>query len=92
MKQPKLSDLTLNIEGTKRIREMAAKSKKIKITINIDEDTIELIKSMAAKTGGSYQKTLNELLKTGLEKNNDAELRLQKIEKEIAKIKKKLAA
>lgn len=92
MKQPKLSDLVLNKSGTKKIREMVANSKKIKITINIDRDSLESLKEMANKSGGSYQKILNEILKNGLVKHNDSESRLQKLEKEIAKIKKKLAA
>lgn len=92
MKQPKLSDLVYNEAGTKKIRELAAKAKKIKITINIDNETLKAIKLIASKSGGSYQKTLNEILKNGLEKSHDSESRLQKLEKEVAKIKKKLAA
>lgn len=92
MKQPKLSDLALNVAGTKKIRELAAKSQKIKITINIDKDSLDSLKEMALKTGGSYQKILNGIVKSGLEKRNDSESRLQKLEKEVAKIKKKIAA
>ncbi len=92
MKQPKLSELNLNVTGTKKIRELALKSKKIKITINIDKDSLDSLKEMAFKTGGSYQKILNEIVKNGLVKHNDSENRLLKLEKEVAKIKKKLTA
>lgn len=92
MKQPKLSNLTINKLGTKKIREMAAKSKKMKITINVDKDSLDAIKNLAESTGSSYQKLLNEILKKGLEKYNDSETRLQKLENEVARIKKKLAA
>lgn len=92
MKQPKLSELNLNVKGTKKIRELALKSKKIKITINIDKDSLDSLKEMAFKTGGSYQKILNEIVKNGLVKHNDSENRLLKLEKEVAKIKKKLTA
>lgn len=92
MKQPKLNDLALNIAGTKKIRDMATKSQKIKITINIDKDSLSALKNLAIKTGGSYQKLLNEMVKNGLEKHNDSENRLQKLEKEVAKLKKKISA
>ena len=92
MKQPKQTKLVLNTPETKKIREIVASSKKIKITINIDKDSLMSLKNMASKSGGSYQKILNEILKNGLDKNNDSESRLQKLEKEVAKIKKKIAA
>ena len=92
MKQPKLNNLTIDKPGTKKIRDLALKSKKIKITINIDQKSLETLKNMAHTSGASYQKILNEILKIGLEKQNDAETRLQKIEMEIAKLKKKMAA
>lgn len=92
MKQPKLSKLAINEAGTKKIREIAGKSSKIKITINIDKDSLNSVKKMAHQSGSSYQKLLNEILKKGLAKNNDSESRLQRLEKEIAKIKKIIAA
>ncbi|MDO9182371.1 MAG: hypothetical protein Q7U04_08170 [Bacteriovorax sp.] len=92
MKQPKLSNLVINGSGTKKIREIATRSKKIKITINVDKDSLDSIKEMASKTGGSYQKILNEILKNGIEKHSNSENRLQKLEREVAKIKKKIAA
>ena len=92
MKQPKLTKLVLNTCEAKKIREIAASSKKIKITINVDKDSLASLKNMATKSGGSYQKILNEILKNGLDKHNDAESRLQKLEKEVAKLKKKIAA
>ena len=92
MKQPKLSELALNIEGTKKIRDMASKSQKVKITINIDKNSLDSLKEIALKSGGSYQKILNEIVKNGIDKHNDSESRLQKLEKEVAKIKKKLTA
>ena len=92
MKQPKLNNLVLNVTETKKIRESASRSEKIKITINIDKDSLDSLKEMALKTGGSYQKLLNELVKNGIEKRYDSETRLQKLEKEVAKIKKKIAS
>jgi predicted DNA binding CopG/RHH family protein len=92
LKQPKLSDLVIDRKGTHRMRVEAAKAKKIKITINIDQDSLEALRSMAGKTGASYQKLLNQILKKGLKANEESESRLDRLEKELEKLKKKLAA
>ncbi len=92
MKQPKLSDLKYDREGTKRIRTLAAGAKKVKITINIDQESLEALRDMAGKAGASYQKLLNQILKEGLKKHEDSESRLDRIEKELERIKKKILA
>ncbi len=92
MKQPNLNKLILDKKGTQKIRANARSSKKIKITINIEEESLELLKAEASKSGASYQKLLNSILKEGLNKKLSTESRLEKLEKEIEKIRKKLAA
>lgn len=91
MKQPMLKDLTLNKKGTKEIRTIARSSTKIKITVNIDEEILEELKAKAAKSGASYQKLLNQILREGLEGRSDVETRLEKLERELIKIKKKVS-
>ena len=63
MKQPKLSDLKLDIDGTRRMRSMMAKVRKIKITINLDADILERLRNEATKNGTPYQRYLNRLLR-----------------------------
>ena len=63
MKQPKLSDLKIDTKGTKAMRKMMAKAKKIKITVNVDEDLLVELKHMAEETGTPYQSLLNRVLK-----------------------------
>jgi len=92
MKQPKLNDLTLDKKGTQKMRARAAHAEKVKITINIDRESLESLKEIALSTGASYQKLLNQILKDGLSKKSSAEVRLTRLEKEIEKIRKKLAA
>ena len=92
MKQPKLSDLTIDRKGTAAMHSLAASSKKIKITINIDQDILEVLRKTAGKSGASYQKLLNQVLRQGLQKHVDAESRLEQLEQEVAKLKKKIAA
>lgn len=91
MKQPKISDLVTDRKGTKRIRAEAARAKKIKITINIDEDSLDALRDMAGTTGAPYQKLLNQMLKEGLRKRGESESRLDRLEKELDRLKKKVA-
>lgn len=92
MKQPKLSNLKTDVKGTKALRKQMSKVKKIKITINIDQDSLEHLRDLAQKTGTPYQRIINQLLKQGLENQSSAQSRLEKLEKELAFIKQKLAA
>lgn len=92
MKQPNLKNLKINKKNTEEIRELARNAKKIKITINIDRDNLSDLKELAQKSGASYQKLLNQILEEGLRNKSDTETRLERLEKELAKIKKKLAA
>ncbi|MBI1821888.1 MAG: BrnA antitoxin family protein [Nitrospirae bacterium] len=92
MKQPKLSDLILDKKGTKEIRAKMAKTKKIKITINIDQESLDALRKISGKTGAPYQKLLNQFLKEGLKTRVKSESRLDRIEREVKQIKKKIAA
>ncbi len=92
MKKPKISDLVYDEKGTKKIREAIVKAKKIKITVNIDEDVLSALKVIADRTGVPYQTLLNRLLRQSVD-NKDAEVsRLERLEKEVALLKKKLSA
>ena len=92
MKQPKLNELVIDRRGTKEIRSKMKRSKKIKITINVDEDSLVLLRKMSSETGAPYQKLLNQILKEGLSKRSEAESRLDRIEKELKRIKREIAA
>ena len=92
MRQPKISDLVIDRKGTKRVRAEVVRTKKIKITINIDQDSLEALREMAGTTGAPYQKLLNQILKEGLKKRGKSELRLDRIEKELERLKRKVAA
>lgn len=87
-----MSDLVIDRIGTKRLRAEAAKAKKIKITINIDQDSLDALREMAGATGAPYQKLLNQILKEGLRKRGESESRIDRIEKELERLKRKVAA
>jgi len=91
MKQPKMSDLKKDKKGTKAMREAMAKSKKVKITINFDSDILDEIKKLADEIGSPYQTLLNKMVKDSLARKKDEESRLDRLEKEIKALKKKIA-
>jgi len=92
MKKPRISDLKIDSGETSRIRRMAAKAKAIKITINIDAANLATLKKEAELTGIPYQRLLNQVLKEALSNRESAEARLEKLEREVAQMKRKLAA
>ena len=92
MRQPKLSNLTIDANGTRLMRKSAAKSSKVKITINIDQESLNRLRTRSDKTGVPYQRLLNQILKEALKGEEAMETRLEKMEREIERLKKKVAA
>lgn len=91
MKKPKINNLVHNQELTEKIHLKMKSAKSIKITINIDSESLQELKTQSKNTGIPYQRLLNQILKSGLSKVNDSNRRLDKIEKELASIKRKIA-
>jgi predicted DNA binding CopG/RHH family protein len=92
MKQPRLSDLKIDVKGTKAMRKLMTKSKKIKITINIDEDLLLDLRQMADETGTPYQSLLNKVLKEAVTGKKAEGHRLDRLEREVEKLRKKISA
>lgn len=94
MKPPKLGDIKVDPKGTAKIRRHSKKSHKIKITINLDQDIIATLKKRADLSGVPHQNILNSILKDALrdKKPDDTNSRLNRLEKELSAIKRKLSA
>jgi len=92
MKKPKPDNLRYDEKETKSIRTKMYKPRGVKITINIDAECLERLKVIAGETGIPYQRLLNKILKEGLGKGSSTESRLGKLEKELNRLKKQLAA
>ena len=93
MKKPNLKNLKVNEILTQQIRNSVRKQKSIKITINIDSETLANIRSLADKSGVPYQRLINKTLKEQIStKIKTSDDRLDRLEYEIKSIKKKLAA
>lgn len=91
MRPPKLRNLIPDKKGTENIRRAARESKKIKITINIDEDSLHFLRNQSSKTGIPYQRLLNQILRESLQQRESHESRLERLEKEVLKLKNKVA-
>ena len=92
MKEPKLTELEIDDKGTRQIRRKMAASRSIKITINIDKSNLDILRLKAAKTGVPYQRLLNQFLGKALQIDAQTESRLDHLEKEVIRLKKKIVA
>ena len=91
MKEPRLSELEIDPKGTQQIRRKMTAARSVKITINIDKTNLDILRTKAAKTGMPYQRLLNQFLSRALQNDERAESRLDRLEKEITRLKKIVA-
>jgi len=91
MKEPKLTDLEVDEKATRQTRRKMAKAKSVKITINIDKDNLDVLRIEAEDTGIPYQRLLNRYLKKALQADAGTESRLDRLEKEVNRLKKIVA-
>ncbi len=92
MKKPNLKNLKIDRAETKRIRSAMARQKSIKITININAETLAKLRAMADESGIPYQRLINRTLSESMSDKVTAASRLEQIENEIKVLKRKLAA
>ena len=92
MRKPSIRDLKVDTAGTRRLRAEMAGRGRVKITINLDADSLAKLKELSAESGVPYQRLLNGILKERLVKADTLRSRLDRIEKELARVKKTLAA
>ena len=92
MKKPSLKSVKIDVGETKRVRSAMARQKSVKITININADTLKKVRSLANKSGMPYQRLINRMLGENLDDTETTESRLEKVEKELRQLKMKLVA
>jgi hypothetical protein len=68
-----------------------ARARAVKISVNIDRGNWDFLRAKAAKTGIPYQRLLNQFLKTALQTEAETESRLDRLEREVTKLKKIVA-
>jgi hypothetical protein len=84
--------MKVDTAGTRRLRAEMAGRGSVKITINVDAGSLAKLKERSAESGVPYQRLLNSILKERLVKADTLRSRLDRIEKELARVKKTLAA
>lgn len=92
MRKPRIRDVKVDAAGTRRLRAEMARRGSVKITINVDADSLAKLKELSADSGVPYQRLLNSILKERLSKADTVHARLDRLEKELARVKKTLAA
>ncbi len=91
MRKPRIRDLKVDAVGTRRLRMEMARRASVKITINVDADSLSKLKALSADSGVPYQRLLNRILKERLATADTIHSRLDRIERELARVKKTLA-
>ncbi len=92
MKQPNLTHLKLDRVATKKIRTALSKKNRVTITVNLDTESLKALKTRSSKTGIPYQRLLNTVLTTSVTQQESIQSRLDRLEQEIRKIKRRVAA
>ena len=92
MREPTLRNLKVDAPETTKIRRAMKKQKLVKITINLDADSLAAVKKEASASGVPYQRLLNKLLKESLASKRATESRIDRLERELREVKKRLAA
>ena len=92
MRKPRIRDVRVDTAGTRKLRAEMAGRASVKITINVDADSLAKLKELSADSGVPYQRLLNSILKERLAKADTVHSRLDRLEKELARVKKTLAA
>jgi uncharacterized protein (DUF4415 family) len=91
MKEPETNGLADGAGGAAQNPPMSARAGKIKITINIDRDILSALRTEAANTGVPYQRLVNRILRKALQNDNEMESRLERLERKLNKLKRKLS-
>ena len=92
MQQPNLSHLRIDRVATKKLRAALSKKNRVTITVNLDTDSLKALKTRSRTTGIPYQRLLNTLLTTNVTQQESIQSRLDRLEQELRKIKRRVAA
>ncbi len=91
MKQPNLRHLKIDRGGTEIIRNAIRRKGRVTITVNLDAADLRAQKTHSKKAGAPYQRLLT-LLTTTVSQQESIQSRLARLEQELRKIKRHIAA
>lgn len=92
MREPKLNHLLIDEAAIARFRAALARNKAVKITIKVDTKSLHALKQMSRRTGVPYQALVGRVLKETMKKGASTESRLDRLEREVKKMKRILVA
>lgn len=92
MREPKLDDLTVDEAASVQLRAALAREKGVTVTIMIDTKSQHALKEASRRTGVPYQALVSRALKTGLTRQVTTESRLDRLEREVKRMKRILVA
>lgn len=92
MKQPHLRHLKVDREGIEIIRTALRKQGQVTITVHLDAAALRVRKTDSKKAGIPYHRLLKTLLTTTVSEQESIQSRLARLEQELRKIKRHIAA
>jgi predicted DNA binding CopG/RHH family protein len=92
MREPQITHLTIDEDATAQLRTALAGKKPVKITINVDTKSLSALKQISRQTGIPYQALVGRALKETAHRGASTEARLDRLEQEVKKMKRILAA
>ena len=92
MREPKLDDFTVDEAASVQLRTALAREKAVKLTIMIDTKSLNTLKEASRRTGMPYQALVSRALKKGLTRRVTMESRLDRLEREVKRMKRILVA
>ena len=92
MREPRLGGLKIDEAVTGKLRAAQAGQKAVTITINVDTKSLQVLKEVSRKTGVPYQTLVSRVLKDAVERRATTESRLDRLERELKRMKRMLVA
>ena len=96
MEEPNLNELVRDMTEEASVKKIMGKSPKVKITLNIDRDLLDILRQQSEETDVPYQRLINRYTRQALQSgagNEMQELRdtISKLAKEVAELKAQIA-
>lgn len=92
MRAPRLGDLMIDKAGTAKVRAALAGKKVITITIHMDSKNLRVLKQASRETGIPYQTLVGQVLRDAVKGEVTIESRLDRLEREVKKLRRILVA
>lgn len=76
----------------KKIRTALSKKNRVTITVNLDTESLKALQTLSKESRIPYQRLLNTVLTTSVTQQESIQSHLDRLEQELRKIKRRVAA